>query len=33
MGEARPFDAVRHRSFQAMLAACGDREASRSSTG
>jgi hypothetical protein len=26
MGEARPFDAVRHRSFQAMLAACGDRE-------
>jgi hypothetical protein len=26
MGEARPFDGVRHRSFQAMLAACGDRE-------
>ena len=26
MGEARPFDAMRHRSFQAVLAACGDRD-------
>jgi hypothetical protein len=26
MGEARPFDGVRHRSFQEMLASCGDPE-------
>jgi hypothetical protein len=26
MGEARPFDALRHQSFQQMLAACGDPE-------
>ncbi len=26
MGEARPFDVVRHRSFQEMLASCGDPE-------
>jgi hypothetical protein len=26
LGEARPFDAARHRAFQAMMAACGDLE-------
>ncbi|KRR01092.1 DUF6925 family protein [Bradyrhizobium valentinum] len=28
LGEARPFDAARHRAFQQMMAACGDPETS-----